>query len=119
VLVSLEYRFPLYEIDRGPAVWPIFFHRIFADLFYDTATAWNSSAVHLPLVTRPETSPFDRDSTLSSAGAELAMDLYLGFFVPLRLRAGAAFIVAAPRCPARGCGSEGDIDFFFGLGRSF
>jgi Tol biopolymer transport system component len=118
-LVSLEYRFPLYEIDRGPSVWPIFFHRIFADVFYDTATAWYPYTIRLPQLTRAANSPFDRDNTISSAGAEVAMDVYLGFFVPLRLRAGGAYLVSTPRCPARGCGGQGDVEFYWAIGRSF
>lgn len=118
-LISLEYRLPLYEVDTGPATLPLFFHRISAGVFYDTATAWNSDPVVLPALTRPATDPFGSGNTVASAGAELALDLVLGFFVPLRYRVGGAYVIDAPACPAPGCDREGNVEFFASVGRSF
>jgi Tol biopolymer transport system component len=118
-LLSAEYRVPLYEIDRGPSGWPLFFHRISGNLFLDAATAWYPNPIDLPAVKRPASEPFDDAATLASAGVELALDLYLGFYVPIRTRVGAAYVVDAPPCPAPGCDRDGGFQFFAGLGRSF
>ena len=118
-LLSAEYRVPLYEIDRGPSGWPLFFHRISGNLFFDAATAWYPHRIDLPAVKRPVSEPFDEATTLASAGAELSLDLYLGFYVPLRYRVGAAYVLDAPPCPSPGCDREGGLQFYAGLGRSF
>ncbi|HKO02907.1 MAG TPA: BamA/TamA family outer membrane protein, partial [Thermoanaerobaculia bacterium] len=88
-IASIEYRFPIWQIDRGPGAWPIFFNRILGDVFYDTGSAWNRRAVTLPALTRPRSSATDR--RISSAGVELGFDVVLGFFSPLRYRIGAAY----------------------------
>jgi outer membrane protein assembly factor BamA len=88
-IASVEYRFPIWQIDRGPGAWPIFFNRILGDVFYDTGSAWNRRAVVLPALTRPRSSAMDR--RISSAGVELGFDVVLGFFSPLRYRIGAAY----------------------------
>lgn len=118
-LLSAEYRVPLYEIDRGPSGWPLFFHRISGNLFLDAATAWYPHRIDLPAVKRPASEPFDEATTLASAGAELALDLYLGFYVPIRYRVGAAYVLEAPPCPSPGCERDGGFQFYAGLGRSF
>jgi Tol biopolymer transport system component len=118
-LLSAEYRVPLYEIDRGPSGWPLFFHRISGNLFLDAATAWYPHRIDLPAVKRPVSEPFDETTTLASAGAELALDLYLGFYVPIRYRVGAAYVLDAPPCPSPGCDRDGGFQFYVGLGRSF
>jgi Tol biopolymer transport system component len=118
-LLSAEYRVPLYEIDQGPSGWPLFFHRISGNFFLDAATAWYPHRIDLPAVKRPVSEPFDDATTLASAGAELALDLYLGFYVPIRYRVGAAYVLDAPPCPSPGCDREGGFQFYAGLGRSF
>ncbi|HEX8616075.1 MAG TPA: hypothetical protein VF911_00705 [Thermoanaerobaculia bacterium] len=110
-LVSLEYRFPLYEIDRGPGNWPLFLRRIFGDVFYDTGTAWNRNAITLPAITRPRSSAFDEQNTLSSAGAELSLDLVAGFAFPIRYRLGAAYLLDGP--------DEGNAAVYLTFGSSF
>lgn len=113
-LGSIEYRFPIYEIERGPAVYPIFFQRIIGDIFYDTATAWNDDPVNLPLVQRPTSDPFDPGRTLSSAGAEIALDMFFGYFVPIRYRLGAAYILESPDAE-----DEGSFQGYLTAGTSF
>ena len=51
---SVEYRFPLYEVERGPATWPFFFNRLHGDVFVDGGRAAGTN--------------------LASAGAEIAAD---------------------------------------------
>jgi outer membrane protein assembly factor BamA len=40
-LASLEYRFPVLNIERGIRTWPFFFRRIHGTLFVDTGNAWD------------------------------------------------------------------------------
>ncbi len=110
-LVSLEYRFPLYEIDRGPGNWPLFLRRIFGDVFYDTGTAWNRNAITLPAINRPRSSAFEDANTLSSVGAELSLELVAGFAFPVRYRLGAAYLLDGP--------DEGNTAAYLTFGSSF
>ncbi|HYR27085.1 MAG TPA: BamA/TamA family outer membrane protein [Thermoanaerobaculia bacterium] len=78
---SVEYRLPLWNIDRGPTTWPIYFHRILGDVFADYGTAWQ------------------RDGTrraIASVGAEAAADIFLHYFLPLRYRVGVAYRLNDP-----------------------
>jgi Tol biopolymer transport system component len=119
MLASLEYRFPLYEIERGPSIWPIFFHRLSGGVFVDAGTAWNRRGIELAALSRPEGSPWTRDTTIASVGTEVALDLFAGYYVPLRYRLGVALGIAAPPCPAPACNREGNLDVYLALGRSF
>jgi outer membrane protein assembly factor BamA len=101
-LASLEYRFPLWQIERGPATYPIFFNRLLGDVFYDTASAWNHNGGGRA---------FRDGNTISSAGAEVGLDLVLGFFAPLRYRVGAAYRFDEP--------DKGSVGFYVTLGSSF
>jgi outer membrane protein assembly factor BamA len=95
-LTSVEYRFPLWEIDRGPGTWPIFFHRILGDVFADAGTVWPRTGAR---------------QTIASVGAEVAIDLVLGYFAPLRYRAGIAYLLRNP--------GKGDVQPFIALESSF
>jgi len=78
---AVEYRLPLWNIDRGPTTWPIYFHRILGDVFADYGTAWQ------------------RDGTrraIASVGAEAAADLFLNYYLPLRYRVGVAYRLNDP-----------------------
>jgi hypothetical protein len=103
---SLEYRFPIWQIDRGPGVYPIFFQRLIGDVFVDFGTAWNTRAVSLPLITRRKTDPFD--DTITSAGAEVSLDFVAGHLVPLRYRVG----IAVPF-------DDDGVKFYTAIGMSF
>lgn len=81
---SLEYRMPIWNIDRGPTAWPIYFQRIVGDVFLDAGTAW------------PRTG---ERRTIASAGAEVSLDLFLSYLAPLRYRMGVAYLL---RDPGRG-----------------
>lgn len=111
---SLEYRFPIYQIEKGPAVYPIFFHRIVGDVFYDTGTAWNDDAVDLPGLQRAISDPFDPGRTLASAGAELGLDMVFGYFLPIRYRLGVAYLVESPQQD-----EEGRVQVYLSAGSSF
>lgn len=78
---SLEYRMPLWHIDRGPTTWPLYFNRVLADVFADAGTAWQRDGTR---------------RTIASVGAEAALDLFLGFYLPLRYRVGVAYRLEDP-----------------------
>jgi len=69
-LATLEYRFPIHNIERGIRTWPFFFRRLHGALFYDIGNAWDD---HTSL-----------SEFRSSTGLELKMDRVLGHWVPVR-----------------------------------
>ena len=73
---SLEYRMPVWNIDRGPSVWPVYFQRIVGDVFVDAGRAGGA--------------------TIASTGAEVSLDLFLGYAAPLRYRMGVAYLLREP-----------------------
>lgn len=93
---SLEYRMPLWNIERGPSTWPVFFHRVLADVFADYGTAWQRNGER---------------RTIASVGAEAAADIFLGYFLPLRYRVGVAWRLKNP--------DEGEVVPFVALESSF
>ncbi len=77
--LSLEYRFPLVWIERGPGTLPVFLSNAHGALFFDVGNAWNGDII-------PELAEFKK-----SVGAELRSDLELGYgWIPLTLRLGVA-----------------------------
>jgi len=73
---TLEYRFPLIEIERGIETLPLFVDRIHGAVYVDTASAFT-----------------DRPSALSfasSAGAELRLQVVLGYYGAFLVRVGYA-----------------------------
>ncbi|MBI3994606.1 MAG: PD40 domain-containing protein, partial [Nitrospirae bacterium] len=94
-LGTLEYRWPLQNIERGIRTWPFFFQRTHADFFFDIGNAW------------------DENTTLSEfrrgIGAEVKMDMVFGHRLPLRLRLGLA----------RGLDRDGETQTYFTIGNSF
>ena len=91
-IASVEYRFPVYEVNRGPATYPIFFNRIFGDIFGDAGRA-------------------SHQGTIASAGAEAAFDITLGFLAPLRYRIGVAYLLRNP--------GRGDVHAYATVGSAF
>lgn len=87
---SVEYRFPLYEIDRGPGITPFFFRRIAGDVFSDAGRAGGDS--------------------IASVGAEVAIDLLVGI-LPVRYRLGVARRLTEP--------DRGKMQPFVNIGFSF
>jgi Tol biopolymer transport system component len=100
---SAEYRFPIRLVQRGIGIFPIFLDRLSGTLFADAGTACLTG----DCVSRSGAS----DEVLTSVGAELIVDLQLGFGAPLPLRFGVAQplnpdVSRAPRA-------------FIGVGRAF
>lgn len=92
---SLEYRMPVWNIDRGPSVWPIYFQRLVGDVFVDVGTAWRAGTRR----------------TIASTGAEVSLDLFLGYAAPLRLRTGVAYLLREP--------AKGTVQPYIALESSF
>ncbi|HUP49161.1 MAG TPA: LpqB family beta-propeller domain-containing protein [Thermoanaerobaculia bacterium] len=98
-IAQLEYRFPLWEIDRGPATWPIFFNRVVGAAFADAGRAWGETLIGT------------NDATIASAGAEAGLDVILGHYLPLRYRLGAAWLLRDP--------GKGEVKGYMALSTSF
>lgn len=94
-LGSLEYRFPLANVEQGISTWPFFMKRNHGAIFYDIGNAW------------------DRPTKLSEfrrgVGAEFIMDMVLGHQLPVRLRLGTAW----------GLDKEGERQTYITVGNSF
>jgi len=93
--LSVEYRFPLVDIDRGWDTYPLFIRRLHATFFGDLGDAWNAEG--------------RGPSFKSGIGTSLGTDLYLGYYLPLRLQAGVA----------RGLSDLGITQIFITLGNTF
>jgi hypothetical protein len=76
-LVSLEYRLPLANIERGTGQGPFFFRRLHGAVFAEAGNAWNEGALHASDAKR-------------AVGAELRLDLDFSYRLPLTLRLGIA-----------------------------
>jgi hypothetical protein len=73
LLGSLEYRFPIAELDRGPGNGQFYLRRVHGAVFYEGAQAFDRG--------RPRLAHFR-----TAAGLEARLDADLGYFLPLTLR---------------------------------
>jgi WD40-like Beta Propeller Repeat len=78
---SAGYRFPLWYIDAGPGLWPIYFHDIWGELFCDLGAGWDGFI---------ETEGW-LDRAVYSTGLDLHLDLELFWYVPSCLNTGLIF----------------------------
>ena len=76
VLGTLEYRFPIVELERGAWTLPVYLRRIHAALFSDAGDAFTLRLHDFKLQ--------------AGAGAELRAELVLGWYLPTNLRGGCA-----------------------------
>jgi hypothetical protein len=76
ILFNYEYRFPIFDLDRGFELLPAFFNRVYAAFFLDTGNAFDEG--YLP------------QELLFGTGMELRSDFKLGFYIPATLRLGYA-----------------------------
>ncbi|MCA9665635.1 MAG: PD40 domain-containing protein [Myxococcales bacterium] len=72
-LWNLEYRFPLFNIERGPSTLPIYFNYVHMSVFVDVGHAF-----------------FDKFEPKVGVGAELLLEWYLAYDQPFTLRVGYA-----------------------------
>ncbi|MEP6834472.1 MAG: hypothetical protein ABJB74_13845, partial [Gemmatimonas sp.] len=92
---TAEYRAPVGILARGLGLFPLFIDRFSLNTFADAARAWCSSNAAQRVAALCE-APGKRDGWLSSAGAELSVDLGFQYDSPLRLRLGFAKPITAP-----------------------
>jgi WD40-like Beta Propeller Repeat len=96
-VVNVDYRVPLWRIQRGVGAWPFFARTLHAAVFVDVGHTWD---------VEPRLADARR-----SAGAELSLDTVLGHVLPLTVAAGAAWRHDGGR------GSEAAV--FARVGRAF
>lgn len=94
-LAMLEWRFPLWLIERGVTAPPIGIHNLHGRLFYNAGEAWDRAA--------------DRESRRRGMGLEFHTELVLGYMLPVNLYLGAA----------RGIDDQGESIYYLGIGSSF
>ncbi|MGE3704206.1 MAG: hypothetical protein AB7I13_02965 [Vicinamibacterales bacterium] len=75
-LINAEYRVPFARIERGAGTWPVFLRTLHGAAFVDAGHAWNDR--------------FRLGDLKSSIGGEFAMDLVLGYALPITVSAGVA-----------------------------
>lgn len=89
---SAEYRFPLALVEEGVRLWPVFLDRVSGALFVDAGDAWCDPATAAAVPDIPGVC-VDRMPVVG-AGAELAVDLSLGFAAPVRVRSGVGWPIS-------------------------
>jgi len=92
---SLEWRFPLWRIERGLMAPPVSIHQLYGSAFAEMGDAWQDGR-----------SPDERQT---GAGAELNAEIFLGYDLGLHLRLGYAY----------GFANEGSSHVYLQLGSSF
>ncbi len=73
---SVEWRQPLWRLERGWGTWPIFLRTVHAALFADVGNAWSGE--------------YPSDRLKASVGVEASIDTVVGFRLPLTFTAGVA-----------------------------
>ena len=84
-LANAELRFPLASPERGRSTWPIFLRRVHGAVFGDLGDAFDLRGT-LPFAGHR----FRKDELRLGAGAELRLELALGYFAVTDLRLGLA-----------------------------
>lgn len=90
-LGSLEYRFPITNLERGWDTKPFYYRRFHGALFFEAGNAWDGT-YHEPDLRR-------------SIGAEARLDMTLAYYLPITIR----FVVA------QGLDSKGETQVYLGL----
>ncbi len=73
-LFKSEYRFVIWNIDRGVATLPIYFRRLHAAPFFDAGYPWAED--------------FEISDTRKGIGGEIRLDILVGYFQAITLRMG-------------------------------
>ncbi len=73
--LSAAYRMPLWYIDNGPGLFPVFFHDLWGEMFIEWGAGWDGS------ITGKEW----MDRAVSSLGGELHLDMEWFWYLPARL----------------------------------
>ena len=73
-LATVEYRFPIQNIENGNGNMPFFFKQLHGDVFTEAGNAWDDA--------------FNRNDLKRSVGAEASIDMTLGYMLPVTMRLG-------------------------------
>jgi outer membrane protein assembly factor BamA len=111
ILTSLEYRFPLANIEHSLKLGPlsIFLERLSGALFVDIGNAWESSGTSININTENNEINSIWQDFKYSIGAELKADFNYQYDSPFTLRLGAAKALSDPK----------GYDIYISLGSSF
>ncbi len=93
-VANLDYRVPIWRLERGSGTLPIFARALHGAVFVDAGHAWDAT--------------FRRSDIVTSIGAELSMDAVIGYRLPITLTTGAAWIAR-----------DGGFAAFGRIGRAF
>ncbi|MDA8100798.1 MAG: BamA/TamA family outer membrane protein [Nitrospiraceae bacterium] len=91
VLGTLEYRFPLADLQKGWNTKAIYFRQVHGALFFEAGNAWDET--------------FHHEDVRRSGGGELRFDIDVGYYFPITVR----FVVA------RGFDHGGESQVYLGL----
>lgn len=105
---TLELRFPIAAPQWGISTWPIFLRRISGAAFLDAGNAW------VPI----EGIPWEQRIRFG-AGAELDVELVLGFYLPVILRVGLGQGLGRLLAPGHPPDPYAETQFYVTLGESF
>jgi hypothetical protein len=111
ILTSLEYRFPITNIEHSLKLGPlsIFLERLSGALFVDIGNAWESANANTNITTKENEINSIWQDFKSSIGAELKADFNYQYDSPFTLRLGAAKALSDPK----------GYDIYITLGTSF
>ncbi|MEA2021560.1 MAG: BamA/TamA family outer membrane protein, partial [Candidatus Caldatribacteriota bacterium] len=111
LLTSLEYRFPIANIERGFKQGPFFFflERLSGAFFIDIGNAWNSADSDKTIDPKNNGISSNWHDFKTGIGAELKANFNQKFDFPFTLRLGAAKALSSPK----------GYDIYFTLGTSF
>jgi hypothetical protein len=105
---TFELRFPIVAPQWGISTWPIFLRRISGAAFLDAGNAW----VPIDGIPWPQRIRF-------GAGAEIDVELVLGFYLPVVMRVGLGQGLGRLLAPGRPPDPYAQTQFYVTLGESF
>lgn len=73
-LATIEYRFPIHNIERGHGNLPFLFKQLYGEVFAEAGNAWDDV--------------FESKDLKRSVGAEASLDMTLGYMLPVTMRLG-------------------------------
>ncbi len=99
VVLNVDYRRPLFRVDRGLSWLPVMARVVHGALFVDAGNVWWNG--------------FSINDTKASAGGELSLDLVVGYALPLTVTVGGAWTRNGSSADPYGSA------FYFRVGRAF
>ncbi|HEX9242880.1 MAG TPA: BamA/TamA family outer membrane protein [Anaeromyxobacter sp.] len=118
-LANLELRFPIASPTRGYSTWPVFLRRVHAAVFLDAGDAFDLPG-QVPIAFHP----WSIEQVRFSTGAEVRLELVLGYYFRTDVRIGAARPLGALFGDGRAADVEAglsvpDVAFYVTVGSSF